>query len=127
MAAECGLSKIQIMTDARTYLPSGTTPGAGATVAPGYCWFDIPLELRPSGAATLTVFAVKSILKNHPVAAARVLNRPDWVDAAKTASATMKMLTTVGTPPDLTYAYKIPFNFDWDIVVVNGPMTPVAP
>ena len=116
-----------IMTDARTYLPSGTTPGAGATVAPGYCWFDIPLELRPSGAATLTVFAVKSILKNHPVAAARVLNRPDWVDAAKTASATMKMLTTVGTPPDLTYAYKIPFNFDWDIVVVNGPMTPVAP
>jgi hypothetical protein len=114
-----------IMTDARIYLPSGTTPGAGATVAPGYCWFDIPVELRPTGGATLTVFAVKSILKNHPVSGARVLNRPDWMDAAKTASATMKMITSSGS--DLTYAYKIPFNFDWDIVVANGPQPPVAP
>jgi hypothetical protein len=47
------------------------------------------------------------------------------MDAAKTASATMTMITSSGT--DLTYAYKIPFNFDWDIVVANGPQTPVAP
>ena len=68
---------------------------------------------------------MKSILKNNPVSGARVLNRPDWMDAAKTASATMTMITSSGT--DLTYAYKIPFNFDWDIVVANGPQTPVAP
>jgi hypothetical protein len=114
-----------IMTDARSYLPTGTTPGAGATVAPGYCWFDIPVELRPTPGATLTVFAVKSILKNQPVAAARPLNRPDWIDAIKTATATMKMLTSSGA--DLTYAYKIPFNYAWDIVVASGPQTPVAP
>ena len=28
---------------------------------------------------------------------------------------------------DLTYAHKIPFNYYWDIVVANGPATPVAP
>ncbi|GLH69563.1 hypothetical protein GETHPA_10960 [Geothrix rubra] len=126
-----------ILTDARTYLPSGNAPSAGPVppvppatqttdrVAPGYCWFDVPVELRPASGATLTVFAVKSILKNHPVAAARPLNRPDWMDAIKTATATMKMLTSSGV--DLTYAYKIPFNFDWDIVVASGPQTPVAP
>jgi hypothetical protein len=126
-----------ILTDARTYLPSGNAPSAGPVppvppatqttdrVAPGYCWFDVPVELRPASGATLTVFAVKSILKNHPVAAARPLNRPDWMDAIKTATATMKMLTSSGV--DLSYAYKIPFNFDWDIVVASGPQTPVAP
>lgn len=126
-----------ILTDARTYLPSGNAASAGPVppvppatqttdrVAPGYCWFDVPLELRPASGATLTVFAVKSILKNHPVAAARPLNRPDWLDAIKTATATMKMLSSSGV--DLTYAYKIPFNFDWDIVVASGPQTPVAP
>jgi hypothetical protein len=127
----------QILTDARTYLPSGNLPLAGPatdplhptavtdTVAPGYCWFDVPVELRPKSGATLTVFAVKSILKNNPVSAARPLNRPDWIDAAKTATATMKMITSSGS--DLTYAYKIPFNYDWDIVVASGPQTPVAP
>ncbi len=125
-----------IMTDARTFLPSGHAPLDGPvlpgdTVAPGYCWFDIPFELRPApGAVTLTVFAVKSILKNHPVnnppaVVARPLNRPDWMDAIKTATATMKMLTSSGA--DLTYAYKIPFNFAWDIVVASGPQTLVAP
>ena len=123
-----------ILTDARTYLPSGNSATAGPattsgkvtdSVGPGYCWFDIPVGLRPSGGATLTVFAVKSILKNNPVSGARVLNRPDWMDAAKTASATMAMITSSGS--DLTYAYKIPFNFDWDIVIANGPQTPVAP
>ena len=114
-----------IMTDARTFLPSGNAPTAGPTlpgdtVAPGYCWFDIPVELRPApGDVTLTVFAVKSILKNNPVnnppiMVARALNRPDWLDAIKTATATMKMLTSSGV--DLSYAYKIPFNFAWDIV-----------
>ena len=64
-----------IMTDARTYLPSGNAASAGPamasgsvtdTVAPGYCWFDSPVEIRPTPGATLTVFAVKAILKNHP-------------------------------------------------------------
>jgi len=125
-----------IMTDARTFLPSGNAPTAGPTlpgdtVAPGYCWFDIPVELRPApGNVTLTVFAVKSILKNNPVnnpptVVARALNRPDWLDAIKTATATMKMLTSSGA--DLSYAYKIPFNFAWDIVVASGPQTRVAP
>jgi hypothetical protein len=123
-----------IMTDARTFLPSGNSATTGPAtsgglvtdkVAPGYCWFDIPVELRPTSGATLTVFAVKSILKNNPVAAKRPLNRPDWIDAIKTATATMKMLTSGNA--DLTYAYKIPFNFEWDIVVASGPQTPVAP
>ena len=120
-----------IMTDARTYLPSGKAPSEGPvlpgdTVGPGYCWFDIPFELRSaSGSVTLTVFAVKSILKNNPIVVARPLNRPDWLDAIKTATATMKMLTSSGA--DLTYAYKIPFNFAWDIVVASGPQTLVAP
>ncbi len=125
-----------IMTDARTFLPSGNAPTAGPvlpgdTVAPGYCWFDIPVELRPApGGVTLTVFAVKSILKNNPVnnpptVVARALNRPDWLDAIKTATANMKMLTSSGA--DLSYAYKIPFNFAWDIVVASGPQTLVAP
>lgn len=128
-----------ILTDARTYLPSGNAASAGpATVSglvtdkvgPGYCWFDVPSELRPTAGATLTVFAVKAILKNHPVnnvgvMVARPLNRPDWIDAIKTATANMKMLTSSGT--DLTYAYKVPFNFAWDIVVASGPQTAVAP
>ena len=27
----------------------------------------------------------------------------------------------------LTDIYKIPFNYYWDIVITNGPATPVAP
>jgi PKD repeat protein len=120
-----------IMTDARTYLPSGNAATAGPAaldkVGPGYCWFDIPVELRPTAVSgvKLTVFGVKSILKNHPVAAARALNRPDWMDAIKTATATIKVLGANGT--DLGYAHKVPFNYAWDIVVVNGPATYVAP
>ncbi len=120
-----------IMTDARTYLPSGQAatagPAAGDKAGPGYCWFDIPAELRPTntGGVTLTVFGVKSILKNQPVLAARPLNRPDWMDAIKTATATIKVLAASGA--DLGYAHKVPFNYSWDIVVVNGPATYVAP
>lgn len=124
-----------VLTDARTYLPSGRTaaqgPIAGNTdvVAPGYCWFDVPPELRPSLAlpdatSYLRVFGLKSILKNTPPAGARALNRPDWIDAIKTALPEISVQTIGG---DITYAHKIPFNFFWDIVVVNGPRTPVAP
>lgn len=120
-----------IMTDARFYLPSGNAstagPATGDKVGPGYCWFDIPVELRPTSnsGVTLTVFGVKSVLKNHPVTAARALNRPDWMDAIKTATATIKVLSANGS--DLGYAHKVPFNYAWDIVVVNGPATYVAP
>lgn len=125
-----------ILTDARTYLPSGRSasqgpiPGDTDTVAPGYCWFDVPLELRPSiqtpGATSyLRIFALKSILKNSPPAGARPLNRPDWMDALKTALPEASIKAPSGN--DLTYAHKVPFNFFWDIVVVNGPKTPVAP
>ena len=117
-----------LLTDAQTFLPSGShTLVPGDTVAPGYCWFDIPPELRPSTGttATITVFALKSILRNHPVAAARALNRPDWVDGVKTGSA--RVSTVPSSLIDISYAHKIPFNYPWDIVVVNGPATLVEP
>ncbi len=115
-----------ILTDARTFLPSGAaTLQAGDKVAPGYCWFDIPVELRPVVGATLRVYAVKAILKNHAPTGARVLNRTEWVEAVKTATATMKMVTSAGD--DITYAHKIPFNYYWDIVVANSPATSIAP
>lgn len=129
-----------ILTDARTFLPSGRTNSQGPSsdalhpdlVGPGYCWFDIPVELRPvqpppPGApvsATVIVFAAKSILKNNPPPGSRVLNRPDWLDAIKTASATINVVPLTG---DISYAHKIPFNFFWDIVVANSPKVVVAP
>ena len=120
-----------ILTDARTFLPSGRTAAQGPAtdgsdkVGPGYCWFDIPVELRPtSGSITLTVFAAKSILRNNAPTGARPLNRPDWLDAIKTASATINVLPLVG---DVSYAHKIPFNFYWDVVVTNGARVVVAP
>jgi hypothetical protein len=120
-----------ILTDARTYLPSGRSPADGPAgdgsdkVAPGYCWFDIPVELRPTtGTASLIVYGVKAILKNNAAPGARALSRPDWIDAIKTASATMRMLPG---GVNVNNAHKIPFNYHWDIVVVNGPLTFVAP
>ncbi|MBI4911858.1 MAG: hypothetical protein HY823_03895 [Acidobacteria bacterium] len=124
-----------ILTDARTFLPSGRAPSQGPApdlsdkVAPGYCWFDVPPELRPSTmfpdkSSYLRVFAVKSILKNNAPAGARALNRPDWMDAIKTALPEINFNSTSG---ETSYAHKIPFNFFWDIVVVNGGLTPVAP
>jgi len=130
-----------VLTDCRTYLPSGNPPTTGPqmsggvvvdTVGPGYCWFDVPLELRPAvgSSAVLTVFGIKSIQVNNPpkqggVSLSRVLNRTDWVDGIKTATAQMSVIP--GSGVDLSYAHKIPFNYPWDIVVVNGPATYVAP
>jgi hypothetical protein len=115
-----------LVTDARTFLPSGqTTFHAGDLAGPGYCWFDVPPELRPtSGTATVTVFALKSILKNHPVPSARVINRAEWLEAVKTVTAS---ISTKPANNDVSFAHKIPFAYPWDIVVVNGPATPVAP
>jgi hypothetical protein len=115
-----------LVTDARRFLPSNlTTYQTGDLAGPGYCWFDVPPELRPtSGTATVTVFALKSILKNNAVGSARVINRSEWVEAVKTVTA------NISTKPgghDVSFAHKIPFNYPWDIVVVNGPVTPVAP
>ncbi len=123
-----------VLTNARTYLPSGNTAAQGPVVpdvthpadlvGPGYCWFDIPVELRPTlGTATLTVFAAKAILKNNAPAGARPLNRPDWLDAIKTASATI----SINASSDLSYAHKVPFNFYWDVVITNSPRVFVAP
>jgi hypothetical protein len=119
-----------ILTDARVYLPSNTLPGgtpaANDIVAPGYCWFDVPPELRPiAGSAVVTVFGLKSVLNNNPTGNYRPLNRTDWIDAIKTATANINVITSLGT--DLNYVHKIPFNFGWDIVVVNGEATIVAP
>jgi hypothetical protein len=128
-----------VLTDARTFLPSGntfaqgpatTTSGSVVTVtdqvAPGYCWFDVPLELRPATGtqATITVFALKAILKNHPVTGAHAINRTDWIDAIKTATAQINVTPSSGI--NVSYAHKVPFNYPWDIVVVNGPATNVA-
>lgn len=120
-----------VLTDARTFLPSGRTATQGPAtdgsdkVGPGYCWFDIPVELRPvAGSATLTVYAMKSILRNHPVAGARPLNRPDWLDGLKTVTATISVRPLSGGN---LQPYRIPFNFYWDIVVTNSAQVIVAP
>ncbi|MDR1841183.1 MAG: hypothetical protein LBQ86_04570 [Holophagales bacterium] len=114
-----------IVTDARVR-------GAnGSFVDKGYCWFDIPVELRadinnPGSICYLTVFAVKFINKNNPVPTARPLHGPEWIDAVKTATATIKLISsTAGS--DLSYAHKLPFNYPWDIVVVNGDRVEINP
>jgi hypothetical protein len=115
-----------LVTDAQTFLPSGqSTYHSGDLAGPGYCWFDVPLELRPPSGTTayVTVFALKSILKNKAVASARVINRSEWVEAVKTVTAS---ISTVPGGNDVSFAHKIPFNYPWDIVVVNGPATPVS-
>jgi hypothetical protein len=67
---------------------------------------------------------VKSVLSNHAPLGARALNRPEWIEAIKTASAAISLKTNDST--DLSNAYKIPFNYYWDIVITNGPITTVA-
>ena len=129
------LGQSLVVTDARTYLPSGNSPATGPannagvvtdTVAPGYCWFDVPLELRPitGTSPNITVFALKAILKNNAVPGARAINRTEWLDAIKTATAQVKIVPSSGT--DVSYGHKVPFRYPWDIVVVNGPATTVA-
>lgn len=116
-----------VLTDAKTFLPSGAaTFQAGDKAGPGYCWFDIPLELRPtSGTAVITVFAVKSIHTNMSVnSPQRPLNRTDWIEAVKTATPNVKIQSISG---DVTFGHKIVFNYPWDIVVVNSAQTQVAP
>jgi hypothetical protein len=116
-----------LVTDARTFLPSGQASYvAGDSAGPGYCWFDVPPELRPATntTATVTVFALKSILKNDPVPGARMINRSEWLEAVKTVTAS---ISTQPAGNDVSFAHKIPFAYPWDIVVVNGPATPVAP
>ena len=81
--------------------------------------------MDPSKTSYITVFALKAILKNNPVEAKRALNRPEWIDAIKTATASIKVLPASGV--DLGYVYKIPFNYAWDIVVTNSARTAVAP
>lgn len=126
-----------VLTDARAYLPSHNPASAGPAldagrlptdlVAPGSCWVDVPPELRPAPgtSATITVYALKAILRNHPVAQAHALNRTDWIDAIKTAQPQISIVP--GSGLNVSDAHKIPFNYPWDIVVVNGPATPVAP
>jgi hypothetical protein len=127
---------IPVLTDARVAMTSGqifvdpaTKLVPMQTVAPGYCWFDVPPELRPvtGSQATLRVYALKAITKNNPngLLSPRRLNRLEWIDAIKTALANISVKASDGT--DLSDVYKIPFNYPWDIVVVNGPATPVQP
>jgi hypothetical protein len=139
-SAASGLTNAQlaqslVLTDARSFLPSGnslaTGPAATAgvvtdTVAPGYCWFDVPPELRPLTGTqpTITVFALKAILRNNAVSGARALNRTEWLDAIKTATAQVSVVP--GSGLNISYAHKVPFRYPWDIVVVNGPATTVA-
>ena len=124
------LLNASLVTDARTYLPSGVSAYDSTKndkAGPGYCWFDVPLELRPPAghSATVTVFALKSILRStDQVTAKRVLNRSEWVQAVKTVTASYSIKPD---GIDVGFAHKIPFAFPWDIVVVNGPRTPVAP
>lgn len=115
------------LTDARVFLPSGATSyTAGDQVGPGYCWFDLPLELRPvSGTATITVFAVKSIKVNTSASASvRPLNRTDWIEAVKTATPRVSVVSNTG---DVSFGHKILFKYPWDIVIVNSAQTLVAP
>ena len=127
---------LPILTDARVEMTSGLIMDTSVTpnqlmkiVAPGYCWFDVPQELRPASgtSATLRVYALKAISANNPGGklAPRPLNRTEWIEAIKTANA--RISVTASDLVDLSYVYKIPFNYCWDIVVTNGPATPVAP
>ncbi len=115
-----------ILTDATTTmmrLSDRTAANGVEVVAPGYCWFDVPPELRPAPGttATLTVFALKAVPRT---AVGRPLNRTEWIEAIKTATARVSVDAGGG---DLSPIYRIPFNYAWDIVITNGPQTPVAP
>jgi len=118
-----------ILTDARTYLPSGsTTFQTGDTAGPGYCWFDVPLELRPQAgtSAYLTIFALRTIKTNNPPAGVRALNRTEWIEGIKTFTA--GLTTTFGPGGlDMSYGHKIPLKYPWDIVAANSARVEVKP
>jgi hypothetical protein len=124
---------IPILTDARMEMTSSLILNASSApmkiVARGYCWFDVPPELRPAtgSSATLRVYALKAIVANNPGSklAPRPLNRTEWIEAIKTATANISLKASDGA--DLGFAYKVPFNYHWDIVITNGPATTVAP
>ena len=115
-----------LVTDEQAFLPSNAlTFQTNDIDGPGYCWFDVPTELQPSTgqAVTVTVFALKSILKNNPVSSARIINRSEWVEAVKTVTANVSVVVDTNNQ---SFAHKIPFNYPWDIVVVNSPVTQVS-
>jgi hypothetical protein len=110
-----------MVTDARQFLPSQSSSySAGDKVGTGYCWFDVPVELRPTQGVkgTLMVVAVRSVDKKAVHAYARPLNRNDWIASLKTNSADVQILP--GTGIDISYAHRIPFSFPWDVVVANS-------
>lgn len=124
-----------MLTDARTYLPSGNGWGnpnlPNDQVVPGFSWFDVPVELRgdltnPGGSQTITVYGLKTVAK---VPYARPLRTTDWVEALRTATATIKILGDGegGKGGDYAHVHKIPFNFAWDIVVGQSATHVVAP
>jgi len=118
-----------ILTDARTFLPSGgSTFQAGDTAGPGYCWFDIPVELRPQAgtSAYLTIFALRSIQTNNPPAGVRPLNRTEWIEGIKTFTAGLQ--TSFGSGGlDMSYGHKIPLKYPWDIVAANSARVEIKP
>lgn len=118
-----------ILTDARTFLPSGgSTFQAGDTAGPGYCWFDVPLELRPQAgtSAYLTIFALRSIQTNNPPVGVRSLNRTEWIEGIKTFTA--GLLTSFGSGGlDMSYGHKIPLRYPWDIVAANSARVEIKP
>lgn len=118
-----------ILTDARTFLPSGASSfQTGDTAGPGYCWFDIPLELRPQvgTSAYLTIFALRSIQSNNPPAGVRALNRTEWIEGIKTFTA--GVMTTFGSGGlDMSYGHKIPLKYPWDIVAANSARVEIKP
>ena len=74
---------------------------------------DVTFLVRPKRAARL---ADTGLVIKSPAGDATL--------AVKTVTA------TISTKPggiDQSFAHKIPFNYAWDIVVVNGASTPVAP
>lgn len=118
-----------ILTDARSYLPSGDTVYKdGDKIGPGYCWFDIPLELRPqkTNSAFLTIFAVRSINSGDTKVLPRPLNRTEWVESVKTFFPGMKVTFGSGGL-DMTYGHKMSVKYPWNVVVSNSARVEVKP
>lgn len=116
-----------ILTDAQAFLPSkAASYQTGDSVGSGYCWFDIPVELRPAQgvAGTIMIVAVKSILSTEGSSYARALNRTDWINSIKTNTANVQILPASSV--DISFAHRIPFSFPWDVVVANSAQYPIG-